>query len=560
VQSTNENLLHHFVQAGRNNNVPLMQWLWYSDWVNTRTKVLGLIAIILLVSITTLYGASQFLIQQQLSAIEQKEMVNTTGRAADTLRNRIDTLDSRVKDWSSWDDTYDFIQDHNQAYVTSNLVEGTIQGLDINFILYYNTAGKLLYFNSIDLETGEPLAIPDALQNPTFPQGTFLVKDEKVRHSGLLRVENRPLMFSAQPILTSQGQGPYRGTLVFAKYLLASDFQKLATLSHLSTTYALIDDTLWDKDSHAIASDIPSDTAKVVVQNDQAITGYQRYNDAAGKPLLTIKVTQPRTLFREASQAVTVYLYIVIGVLAVSVLLIELIFRQLSYKDKIISLKDEFFSMATHELRTPLTAIKGNAQLIQTLHAQNNAELKDMAQDIYDSSVRLIKVVTSFLDAARLEQGKVPFVISTFALHDIAAKVVDQSQAMAAQKGVEVICQIDDPALLVSADPDRVEQIIYNLLGNALKFTDTGSITLTATVEGSFVKVHVADTGRGISKQDQQRVFAKFSQAKHADINNGTGLGLYITRMLVTTMGGTIDLESSEVGHGTTMYFTLPRA
>lgn len=229
--------------------------------------------------------------------------------------------------------------------------------------------------------------------------------------------------------------------------------------------------------------------------------------------------------------------------------------------------KDEFLSIASHELRTPLTAIRGNTAMIKQFYeAQVHDEaFSEMVEDIHQSSVRLINIVNDFLDASRLEQGKIKFKIEPFDLSAVLEGVTYETSSIAQERGTRIII---DKTLqnmpLVNADKDRVKQIIYNLVGNALRFTEHGSITITGERAGAMLKVSVTDTGPGIPEEGQKLLFRKFQQAGNnlftRESSRGTGLGLYISKLLVEGMGGKIGLEHSELGKGTTFAFTIPLA
>jgi signal transduction histidine kinase len=230
--------------------------------------------------------------------------------------------------------------------------------------------------------------------------------------------------------------------------------------------------------------------------------------------------------------------------------------------------KDEFFSIASHELRTPLTAIKGNASLIMGYYRDQlkDPALQEMVDDIHESSTRLIEIVNDFLDVSRLEQGKMIFKTEVFGIDKTIKSVVNEMQAMMQQKNIDL--SVDGRALqkvpLVWADPDRTKQIVYNLVGNAAKFTEKGSIRINVVPQRKFIKVLISDDGRGISPEGQALLFHKFQQTGDSlltrDTTRGTGLGLYISKMMAEKMGGSMRLEHSEVGKGTTFSFTLPIA
>lgn len=227
--------------------------------------------------------------------------------------------------------------------------------------------------------------------------------------------------------------------------------------------------------------------------------------------------------------------------------------------------KDEFFSIASHELRTPLTAIRGNTSMILNYYEKQlkDPELKEMVTDIHASSLRLIEIVNDFLDTSRLEQGKMIFNIEDISLTKIIEEVVKETSTVAEEQGNKVVFESPGTSLpMVHADMNKLKQVVYNLVGNALKFTEQGLITIKSELQDASIKVTITDTGRGISEESKTLLFRKFQQANSSlitrDTTKGTGLGLYISKLILDNMGGSIRVDNSEVGVGSTFSFTIP--
>lgn len=229
--------------------------------------------------------------------------------------------------------------------------------------------------------------------------------------------------------------------------------------------------------------------------------------------------------------------------------------------------RDEFFSIASHELRTPLTAIRGNTSMILDYYMDKlpDTEIKDMIHDIYESSVRLINIVNDFLNVSRLEQQRFVYKKSAFNMVDLAREAVKEYQTTGSRQNI--LLSVADPAEtlpLVYADRDRVREVIINLIGNSMKFTEKGGITIGFSLNNGFTQATITDTGHGIPLQNQSLLFHKFQQAGNSlftrDATQGTGLGLYISKLMIEGMGGRIWLVKSEPEVGTTFAFTLPAA
>lgn len=227
--------------------------------------------------------------------------------------------------------------------------------------------------------------------------------------------------------------------------------------------------------------------------------------------------------------------------------------------------RDEFFTIASHELRTPLTAIRGNTSMIMEYFGDqlNDANLREMISDIYSSSLRLIELVNDFLDTSRLELGKIEFKKQEVPIIDLVESVVKELQANANEKHLSLsVNHSGYNSLYVIGDADKLKQVIFNLVGNAIKFTSEGFVTVHFSDNAGKVFVHIADSGKGIPKETQHLLFRKFQQAGESlytrDAMKGTGMGLYISRLVIDRMGGSIQLEQSEVNKGSTFCFSLP--
>ena len=225
--------------------------------------------------------------------------------------------------------------------------------------------------------------------------------------------------------------------------------------------------------------------------------------------------------------------------------------------------RDEFFSIASHELRTPLTAIRGNASMLIEYYGDKmlDQDMREMIDDMLISSERLIRIVNDFLDVSRLEQRRMQFNLEQCDVNKIIREAMGELRDLATKQSLTIEFA-EAPALpAILADTFRVKQVLTNLVGNAIHYTDAGGINITAEVVGKMVKIKVRDSGVGISLQDSSLLFRKFQQVGDNILARkvmSTGLGLYISKLMVESMGGVIALEESDPGKGRTFRFTLP--
>lgn len=226
--------------------------------------------------------------------------------------------------------------------------------------------------------------------------------------------------------------------------------------------------------------------------------------------------------------------------------------------------KDEFLSIASHELRTPLTAIRGNTSMILDIYKEKITDdsMREMLTDTHTASVRLIEIVNDFLNISRLEQERMEFKKESFDISKVINEVVTELKSLNTEGKVELMAESHVENAIVVADEEKTKEVLINLIGNALKFTESGKIEVHCVLDGAFMRICIKDTGRGVAPQYRSLLFRKFQQAGESlltrDTTKGTGLGLYISNLMTKGMGGKVWLEHSEIGVGSEFCFTLP--
>ena len=223
-------------------------------------------------------------------------------------------------------------------------------------------------------------------------------------------------------------------------------------------------------------------------------------------------------------------------------------------------IKTEFLANMSHELRTPLNSVIGFAAiLIKTREQTLDAEALDFLQRIHDNGRHLLGLINSVLDLAKIEAGKQELVIAPVALDGLVADVLAQFKPQIHERPIALTAEVPEGLAPLHTDAVKLKQVLINLVGNALKFTEQGSVSVRVIAEdGRPRAIEVADTGIGIAPERQAAVFEAFQQADNTTSRRygGTGLGLTITRSLLERMGYAIRLASA-VGRGTTFHIDL---
>ncbi len=240
--------------------------------------------------------------------------------------------------------------------------------------------------------------------------------------------------------------------------------------------------------------------------------------------------------------------------------------KAVSEMQELDRVKSQFLANMSHELRTPLNSVIGFSRVIlKGIDGPINDVQEQDINAIYKSGMHLLTMINEILDLSKIDAGKMELQLEPINLSDIVNSVISSTSGLVKEKSIELIQKIPATLPRLMMDETRISQVLINLISNAVKFTEKGSITVEAKItENPFGKkevlVTVTDTGIGIAPADQVKLFQRFSQVDDSPTRKtgGTGLGLSISRSLIEMHGGQIGLMSSEVGKGSVFYFTLP--
>ncbi|MEK7122033.1 MAG: ATP-binding protein [Patescibacteria group bacterium] len=225
-------------------------------------------------------------------------------------------------------------------------------------------------------------------------------------------------------------------------------------------------------------------------------------------------------------------------------------------------LKSDFVSIASHQLRSPLTVIKGyGSMILEGSFGEISKDVKNAVDKIYQSSERLISFVNDLLDASRIERGKMEYNFEKADIFEIVSSVVEEFQLAAKKKGL--ILELEKEIIQIpplKLDANKIRQIILNFIDNAIKYTPRGNINVNVLKIGERVEIKVKDTGLGIDKKDQEKIFDQFMRINGKDTAGsiGAGLGLYVARQIARAHGGEVFVESEGQGRGSTFILKLP--
>ena len=240
------------------------------------------------------------------------------------------------------------------------------------------------------------------------------------------------------------------------------------------------------------------------------------------------------------------------------------LFRELEEKGRELEIvskhKSEFLANMSHELRTPLNAILGYTELIlDKIYGEVPEKIQEVLERLEKNGSHLLNLINDVLDLSKIEAGRLSLSLSEYSMTEVVQTVFTSIEALAAEKKLELKVIVPNDLTTGKGDEQRLAQVLLNLLGNAIKFTEQGEVSVEMTVSNEKFLVSVSDTGPGLSEAEKKRIFEEFQQADSSSTREkgGTGLGLSIAKRIIEMHGGRIWVEST-LGKGSTFRFALP--
>lgn len=537
--------------------------------------------------------------------LEEQEMARTRERARHVIAKRLAAEQQKVRDWAEWDDAAHWLEGRNPEFPVSNLSDSTLSILGEDLLIYWDA--KLKRFGGL----AKPGRLPESFELEL----RYQISLGNYPWSGILRSDSGLVVATLRPVTNSDGNGPRRGWLAMAHRIdrriaasLSTDLQCRVRIETAIRSVPFDSTDLRSSDSMVLGIPVP-------VENGPP--GYLWMG--MGRPLHQLGLSASRTYFLHFLGATISF--VVLGLLLLERMVLFRLMRlttgveairergiaappvhdprpdeigRLSWRidEMVDSLRasqkqleaalDEaqsanrarvnFLASMTHELRTPLNGVIGLTEFV--LKGERDAESREALELSRGAALGLLETINGVLEYARLEKGAVELVLDDV---DLEAAVMDPIKVLgpvAAKKGIDLRTEID-PRLprTVRIDAPRLRQVLNNLAGNAIKFTERGGVRVRVALsrEASIlfhrkaprgrrtaVDIEVVDSGVGIPPERLQAIFEPFEQAtaQTAIKYGGTGLGLTIARSLVRAMGGEIAVESV-LGEGSRFRFSM---
>ena len=574
--------------------------------MNLRKKtillVISAICIVLIATVIT----SNIVILTGFKAIESEDAITQINRTINAIDAKIYSIETMVRDYATWDDTYQFVQDNNTAYIENNLVDETFDHLDVNLIIFLNSKGELVFSKTYDIVDLSPSKNLQNVSELIIDKYLQLLDENKTSTSGLLCISTNIFIVCSRPILTSAEGGPSTGTLIMAQQLTADHVSKLGeqTLQNVE----LVESSLSNLSSEfkEAKENLQKDNIYFLKENNQStLNVFTKIADIKGNENTILKISLQRHIFNQGLNTINTFTLIIIVLFSIfgafTTLNLErsVISRVIKLKKSVIKIKDsendkdrgflvdarnigskdelsslstsindmlnslaeltaklqksqklaavgELSGMVAHDLRNPLQSIKLASEILKN-EKLNNPEKKKRMLDLIGKDVSYCeKIVSDLLDYS----GNIKLCLSETDLKNLVSMSLSHLQVPGNVK-VEDFTQ-NEPRIKI--DVDKMLRVFDNLIKNAIDAMPQGGILrIQSAISGESVRVSFTDTGIGIKKDELNKLFTPLFTTKA----KGMGFGLSICQRIIEAHNGKISVDSTP-NVGTTFTIEIP--
>ncbi len=355
-----------------------------------RKKTLIVIGVTFGSLVLILYVASRIILLGSFAELEEQRTLQNVERALNALFGEISALDTMVFDWAAWDDTYAFIEDANEEYIQSNLVDETFTDPRLNLMLFINSSGQIVFGKAFDLHNETEMPFPQSLQEHLIDNALLLrYPDTESSTAGIVFLPEGPMLVASRPILTSEEEGPVRGTLIMGRYLDSAEIERLAGITRLSLSMVRLDGPQMPSDFQMAQFSL-SEESPVLARplSAESIAGYALLDDIYGEPAFILRVDLPREIYGQGQASVRYFMS--------SLLVVGLVFGEVT-----LFLLEKVVLSRLARLSASVSNIGTSSDLSMRVSVAGRDELASLAGAINEMLAALQRSQQRFHDVAR---------------------------------------------------------------------------------------------------------------------------------------------------------------
>ena len=568
------------------------------------SKTLLVLAGVLTFSVALNFGVLQNLVFPSFVSLEEEAAEQNLNRVTDAFQGEFRSLAAFTADWGHWDDTYEYAGGEKPAYEEDNLYFDSLATINLNFLYIFDSAGAILWYGLFDLETGNSLPADDFPLNNLSPTHTVLQHaDTESLHTGFMNTTLGPIYFASRAILTSDVEGPSRGTFIMGRFFNDAELARLREQTHVDfQAWPLDGSPLPSMEQEAVVSLEAGGDALVSGLDDNIRSGYTLLRDPAGAPALLLRADTPRKITAIGWETINYALLFMVMVGLVDMIAMWLLLRgvvigplsnltqkvlsiaktkdrsrrlALDRSDEIGILAKEFDGMldelleteglavlgkitatVSHELRNPLGAMRNSVFAVAESTRGKGLDVERALERVDRNIQRCDGIIRDLLDFAAQRELDT----AAIAIDDWIAKRLDEQDA---PEGIAIFRTLDAPGAEALVDTEQIKCVIDKLVDNACQAITEAeasgdedvakAVRIETRLAGGRLEISVSDEGPGIPPEVLPKIFEPLFSTK----GFGVGVGLPTAKRIMELHGGGIEI-TSEPGQGTRVLLWLP--
>ncbi|MDH3593549.1 MAG: ATP-binding protein [Rhodospirillales bacterium] len=568
------------------------------------SKTLLVLAGVLTFSVALNFGVLQNLVFPSFVSLEEEAAEQNLNRVTDAFQGEFRSLAAFTADWGHWDDTYEYAGGEKPAYEEDNLYFDSLATINLNFLYIFDSAGAILWYGLFDLETGNSLPADDFPLNNLSPTHTVLQHaDTESLHTGFMNTTLGPIYFASRAILTSDVEGPSRGTFIMGRFFNDAELARLREQTHVDfQAWPLDGSPLPSMEQEAVVSLEAGGDALVSGLDDNIRSGYTLLRDPAGAPALLLRADTPRKITAIGWETINYALLFMVMVGLVDMIAMWLLLRgvvigplsnltqkvlsiaktkdrsrrlALDRSDEIGVLAKEFDGMldelleteglavlgkitatVSHELRNPLGAMRNSVFAVAESTRGKGLDVERALERVDRNIQRCDGIIRDLLDFAAQRELDT----AAIAIDDWIAKRLDEQDA---PEGIAIFRTLDAPGAEALVDTEQIKCVIDKLVDNACQAITEAeasgdedvakAVRIETRLAGGRLEISVSDEGPGIPPEVLPKIFEPLFSTR----GFGVGVGLPTAKRIMELHGGGIEI-TSEPGQGTRVLLWLP--